>query len=157
MKYCKKHFTKLKRLVMRLVFLVIVFFLNLNLSAYAINGSIEAEDKMPSFLMLKSYEYKEKNFSFFRFPFVLLIRFYQIFISPTKGQQCPMYPTCSQFGLEAFNRFGPILGWVLTADRLHRCGHDLKYYKRRKIKGILKFLDPVNQNVLGHWKKDTDK
>ena len=49
------------------------------------------------------------------FPFVALIRFYQLFISPYKP------PTCSQYALEAFRKHGPFKGLWLTVRRLLRC------------------------------------
>ena len=54
-------------------------------------------------------------------PFVLLIRFYQICISPLKPPTCRFTPTCSQYGLEAFRRHGPVKGLYLTARRILRC------------------------------------
>lgn len=50
-----------------------------------------------------------------------LIRFYQVAISPLKPPSCRFYPTCSQYGLEAIKRFGPIKGGYLTIKRLLKC------------------------------------
>lgn len=55
------------------------------------------------------------------FPFVLLIRFYQVCISPLKPPSCRFTPTCSQYALEAFRKHGPIKGLYLTVRRLLRC------------------------------------
>lgn len=49
------------------------------------------------------------------------IRFYQIAISPLKPPSCRFYPTCSHYGLEAIERFGPIKGGYLTIKRLLKC------------------------------------
>ena len=54
-------------------------------------------------------------------PFVLLIRFYQVCISPLKPASCRFTPTCSQYGLQAFRMHGPIKGLILTAWRILRC------------------------------------
>lgn len=54
-------------------------------------------------------------------PFVLLIRFYQVCISPLKPASCRFTPTCSQYGLQAFRMYGPIKGLILTAWRILRC------------------------------------
>ena len=54
-------------------------------------------------------------------PFVLLIRFYQVCISPLKPPTCRFTPTCSQYGLEAFRRHGPLKGLILTVWRVLRC------------------------------------
>lgn len=55
------------------------------------------------------------------FPFVILIRFYQICISPLKPPSCRFTPTCSQYALTAFHKHGPIKGFYLAAKRLLRC------------------------------------
>jgi putative component of membrane protein insertase Oxa1/YidC/SpoIIIJ protein YidD len=53
---------------------------------------------------------------------------YQRGAGPSKGQKCPMSPSCSEYGRRAVERFGFLKGAIMTADRLHRCGHDLRYY-----------------------------
>ena len=55
------------------------------------------------------------------FPFVLLIKSYQILISPLFPPTCRFSPTCSQYGLEAFRRHGPIMGFYLTLKRIFKC------------------------------------
>ncbi|MBO9358144.1 MAG: membrane protein insertion efficiency factor YidD [Thermomicrobium sp.] len=52
---------------------------------------------------------------------LLLIRFYQRFISPGLPPACRFYPTCSEYGYEAISRYGIIKGGVLTVRRLLRC------------------------------------
>lgn len=54
-------------------------------------------------------------------PFIMLIRFYQICISPLKPASCRFTPTCSQYGLEAFRKHGPVKGLILTVWRILRC------------------------------------
>ncbi|MCM3725493.1 membrane protein insertion efficiency factor YidD [Neobacillus cucumis] len=53
--------------------------------------------------------------------FISLIRFYQVVISPIKPPSCRFYPTCSQYGLEAVQRFGAIKGGWLTIKRISKC------------------------------------
>lgn len=55
------------------------------------------------------------------FPFVFLIRFYQVCISPYKPASCRFTPTCSAYALEAFRKHGPVKGLYLTVRRLLRC------------------------------------
>ncbi|PJN91942.1 membrane protein insertion efficiency factor YidD [Bacillus sp. mrc49] len=50
-----------------------------------------------------------------------MIRFYQIAISPLNPPTCRFYPTCSHYGLEAINRFGPIKGSWLAIVRILKC------------------------------------
>jgi putative membrane protein insertion efficiency factor len=55
------------------------------------------------------------------FPFILLIRFYQYVISPAIGPKCRYTPTCSNYALEAFKKYGPIKGFWLSLKRISRC------------------------------------
>lgn len=50
-----------------------------------------------------------------------LIKIYQKFISPLKPPTCRFYPTCSHYGFEAIERFGPIKGGWLTLKRILKC------------------------------------
>lgn len=52
---------------------------------------------------------------------IVIIRFYQVVISPLKPPTCRFYPTCSHYGLEAIKRFGPIKGGWLTIKRIVKC------------------------------------
>ncbi|MFJ7931471.1 membrane protein insertion efficiency factor YidD [Peribacillus sp. NPDC096622] len=67
-----------------------------------------------------------------------IIRFYQVAISPLKPPTCRFYPTCSHYGLEAVNRFGPIKGSWLALIRILKChpfhpgGIDLVPEKKEK-------------------------
>lgn len=55
------------------------------------------------------------------FPFIVLIRFYQIAISPYLGPRCRFYPTCSQYALEAIKLHGLVFGLWLMTKRLLKC------------------------------------
>lgn len=50
-----------------------------------------------------------------------LIRFYRTQISPLTPPSCRFVPTCSQYAMTAFRRFGPAKGFALTAWRILRC------------------------------------
>lgn len=53
---------------------------------------------------------------------ILLIRFYQRFISPLKLRPtCRFYPTCSQYALEAVTKYGFIKGTYLAIKRILKC------------------------------------
>ena len=49
------------------------------------------------------------------------IRFYQKGISPLKPPVCRFYPTCSQYGVEAIEKYGAARGGWLLLRRLLRC------------------------------------
>ena len=51
----------------------------------------------------------------------VLIRLYQLVLSPIKGPSCRFIPTCSQYTLEAIRRHGPARGLYLGLRRLLRC------------------------------------
>jgi putative membrane protein insertion efficiency factor len=63
-------------------------------------------------------------------PFILLIKLYQWILSPLLGPKCRYTPTCSNYALEAFKKYGPIKGFWLTIKRVGSCnpwgghGHD---------------------------------
>ncbi len=49
------------------------------------------------------------------------IKMYQKYISPMKGTKCPYIPTCSQYGLEAVEKYGALKGGAMAAWRILRC------------------------------------
>ncbi|MCX6252434.1 MAG: membrane protein insertion efficiency factor YidD [Bacteroidetes bacterium] len=53
--------------------------------------------------------------------FIVLIRFYQGAISPYLMPSCRFSPSCSAYGIEAIQRYGPCRGGWLTLKRLARC------------------------------------
>ncbi|HNY23404.1 MAG: membrane protein insertion efficiency factor YidD [Bacteroidales bacterium] len=55
------------------------------------------------------------------FPFLLLIKCYQLCISPFTPPSCRFTPTCSQYAVEAFRKHGPFKGLYLTIYRILRC------------------------------------
>lgn len=62
--------------------------------------------------------------------FILLIRLYQMTISPLLGICCRFHPTCSIYMIEALKIHGPLKGFWLGIKRLCKChpwhpgGHD---------------------------------
>ena len=49
------------------------------------------------------------------------IWFYQRFISPVLPSSCRFQPTCSQYAVEAIERFGLLRGGSLAIRRILRC------------------------------------
>lgn len=72
-----------------------------------------------------------------------IYNFYQKFISDIRAQKCPMYPSCSKYAMEAFNERGLVNGFLITSDRLTRCGHEHKFYDMELVEGEFKFIDLV--------------
>ncbi len=52
---------------------------------------------------------------------ILLIRFYQRFISPLLPASCIYQPTCSNYMLQAIERYGVFKGVWLGVKRIGRC------------------------------------
>ena len=53
--------------------------------------------------------------------FITLLRGYQILISPWLGNRCRFYPSCSEYMIEAIQRFGIFKGIKIGLKRLGRC------------------------------------
>lgn len=53
--------------------------------------------------------------------FIFIIKGYQKVISPLKPATCRFYPTCSSYGLVAYQRFGALKGTYLTVKRIVKC------------------------------------
>ena len=56
-----------------------------------------------------------------KFILISLIRFYQRFISPLTPPTCRFTPTCSQYTLEAIQKYGVLKGTWLGIKRICRC------------------------------------
>jgi putative membrane protein insertion efficiency factor len=52
---------------------------------------------------------------------ILIIRIYQITLSPFIGKYCRFLPTCSHYGIEAITRHGSLKGIYLTTRRILKC------------------------------------
>jgi len=51
----------------------------------------------------------------------LLIRGYQLFVSPVLGANCRYAPSCSQYAVEAIDSHGAVRGSWLAVKRVGRC------------------------------------
>lgn len=49
------------------------------------------------------------------------VRFYRRFLSPLKPPCCRYTPTCSEYAIEAIERFGVLRGTWLAIRRIARC------------------------------------
>lgn len=52
---------------------------------------------------------------------IMLVRAYQLVISPILGPSCRFSPTCSAYALEAVAKHGPLRGLLLALRRFLRC------------------------------------
>jgi putative membrane protein insertion efficiency factor len=64
------------------------------------------------------------------YPLILLIRIYQLVISPWLGPRCRFTPSCSVYAIQAFQKYGLFKGGWMTIRRISSChpwgrhGHD---------------------------------
>ena len=72
----------------------------------------------------------EKLLSIPRLILIGLVRLYQLIISPHLGSSCRFTPTCSQYAIQALQKYGALKGFILATHRIVRCnpwgghGHD---------------------------------
>ena len=53
--------------------------------------------------------------------FLLLIKFYRVFLSPLKPPSCRYIPTCSEYALIAIEKYGAMKGGWMAVKRVLRC------------------------------------
>ena len=52
---------------------------------------------------------------------IKIIKLYQKYLSPLKSTKCPYFPTCSNYGIEAIEKYGVFKGGLLAVWRILRC------------------------------------
>jgi len=52
---------------------------------------------------------------------IFFIRIYKKFISPILPDSCRFYPSCSQYAIDAVEKYGAVKGGLLAAYRILRC------------------------------------
>ena len=71
------------------------------------------------------------------FPLLILIRGYQLIISPILGSNCRFMPTCSEYAMESLRSHGLIKGSYLTIKRIGKChpwgGHGYDPIPTKKV------------------------
>ncbi len=55
------------------------------------------------------------------YPFILIIKFYQLVVSPVFGPKCRFTPTCSNYALESLKKYGLFKGSWLAIKRIAKC------------------------------------
>ncbi len=72
-----------------------------------------------------------------------IISWYQKYLSPAKGDHCPMYPSCSQYSKMVLHNENFILAYADVCDRLLRCGNDLESYDQTEHSGHFYYNDSL--------------
>ena len=52
---------------------------------------------------------------------IIMIKFYRLFISPLKPPTCRFVPTCSEYALQAIEKYGILHGGSKAVGRILRC------------------------------------
>ena len=53
--------------------------------------------------------------------FLILIKFYRLFLSPLKPPSCRYIPTCSEYAFIAIEKYGALKGGWMAVKRILRC------------------------------------
>ncbi|HTP08823.1 MAG TPA: membrane protein insertion efficiency factor YidD [Anaerolineae bacterium] len=56
-----------------------------------------------------------------KYIFILLIKIYQRTLSRVMPSSCRFYPSCSEYGVQAIQKYGIFKGGWLTIKRIGRC------------------------------------
>lgn len=59
--------------------------------------------------------------NFFKRFLIGSVRFYQLAVSPYKKSCCRYTPTCSEYAIQAIEKYGAIKGVYLALSRILRC------------------------------------
>lgn len=52
---------------------------------------------------------------------ISIIKFYRKYISKLKRPSCRFYPTCSQYAMDAIEKYGALKGTFMAIKRILRC------------------------------------
>jgi putative component of membrane protein insertase Oxa1/YidC/SpoIIIJ protein YidD len=130
-----------KHIYYGLLILIIFSFLNLHILQCPAQDRMKGPFKHKSINHLEKYG-EGKN---------TVLDFYQKWISQVKGgNKCPMYPSCSQYAKIAFQVLPWYKAYIKSLERLLRCGNELYLYPTVRIKGNIRWYDPVLIKELKH-------
>lgn len=54
-------------------------------------------------------------------PVIFVLKLYKNILSPLLPSSCRFYPSCSEYSIQAFTKYGFIKGFQLTLKRVARC------------------------------------
>lgn len=76
---------------------------------------------------------------------ILIIKFYQYFISPLLGNRCRFLPTCSEYFIDALNNHTFLKGMNLGTKRILKC-HPFKFLGGSSGIDYVSIKDKENKN-----------
>jgi len=80
-------------------------------------------------------------------------RLFRDYVSAVDGDRCPMFPTCSQYAVQAVHKHGFFMGWFMTADRLIHEWDESGLAPRVATEKGIRSYDPVSNNDFWWFKK----
>ena len=84
------------------------------------------------------FGFAKNNTNEIQYLFSGLFLFYKFAVSSQDNNKCTFSPSCSEYGMLAVKKKGPILGMLATLDRLQRCnGLSPKNYTIDQEKNLL--------------------
>lgn len=85
-----------------------------------------------------------------------LFQFYRDHVSVVDGNRCAMVPSCSEYSRQAVEKHGAFLGWIMTCDRLVRCGRDeISLSRTVVIENESRTEDPLDANDFWWFNHDS--
>ncbi|HDZ23026.1 MAG TPA: membrane protein insertion efficiency factor YidD [Desulfobacteraceae bacterium] len=86
-----------------------------------------------------------------------LVSLYRDHLSRVDGDRCPSFPSCSSYSVQAFQKHGFIMGWMMTVDRLFHEGDEEKEVSPMVYDhGRMKIYDPVENNDFWWYKRPAE-
>lgn len=117
-------------------------------SPYSVSG-LSTAMKGPEEKMNNLKQDQDIETSSIRISLLGMITFYQNTISRIGGtDRCGFRPSCSAYGYSAIKEQGPVIGIIMTADRLTRCNIWKKAGEDYMLLPNNKLFDPVSRNLL---------
>ncbi len=52
---------------------------------------------------------------------IFVINIYRRFVSPIKTGKCRFYPTCSEYAIQAIEKYGALKGMFMAGKRIVKC------------------------------------
>jgi hypothetical protein len=83
-----------------------------------------------------------------------LASFFRDTISAVDGDRCPSSPSCSSYSVQAFQKHGFFVGWVMTVDRLIHEGDEPSVSPMVRSNGKYYVFDPVENNDFWWYHKE---
>jgi putative component of membrane protein insertase Oxa1/YidC/SpoIIIJ protein YidD len=81
------------------------------------------------------------------------VSFYSTYISAVDGDRCSMYPTCSAYSIQAIQKHGFFLGYIMTTDRLIHEADESGIAPLVQVGGRVRNFDPVSNNDFWWYKE----